>query len=213
MRDERKYTVYLHTSPSGKYYVGITKDSVKRRWQNGHGYKNQVFYRAIEKYGWDSIDHEIIASNLTKEEAENFEILLISKLHSNNPKYGYNVENGGNSTGKLSEETKKVISKSVSGEKHPNYGKHLSEETRKKISEANKGKSRPHTEETKKKMGKNRKGNKNATSYKVACEDMEFESVRDCANFYKINYHTMNNWLTGKRTMRKDFKEKGLRYI
>ena len=49
---ERNYTVYLHTSPSGKYYVGITGTSIEKRWKkNGEGYKNQVFYKAIEKYG------------------------------------------------------------------------------------------------------------------------------------------------------------------
>ena len=125
MKEERNYTVYLHTSPSGKYYVGITSISVEQRWQNGRGYKRQVFYRAIQKHGWDNIDHEIIASNLTKEEAENFEILLIKELHTTNPNYGYNVDNGGNSIGKMSEETKKKLSNKHKGFLH-------SEETKKK---------------------------------------------------------------------------------
>lgn len=29
------YTVYKHTSPNGKVYIGITKLSVERRWQEG----------------------------------------------------------------------------------------------------------------------------------------------------------------------------------
>ena len=29
------YTVYKHTSPSGKVYIGITKLGVERRWQRG----------------------------------------------------------------------------------------------------------------------------------------------------------------------------------
>lgn len=30
--EERKYTVYKHTSPEGKVYVGCTSTSPKRRW-------------------------------------------------------------------------------------------------------------------------------------------------------------------------------------
>lgn len=50
-----------------------------------------MFYRAIEKYGWDNITHEIIANNLTKEEAMKFETLLILKLNSHKSKFGYNL--------------------------------------------------------------------------------------------------------------------------
>ena len=55
---ENNYSVYVHTAPSGKMYVGITKQKPEYRWgRNGIKYKTQVFYRAIEKYGWDNIDH------------------------------------------------------------------------------------------------------------------------------------------------------------
>ena len=43
----------------------------------------------------------------TKEEAEQKEIELISQYQSNNRNFGYNIENGGNSTGKISEEQKR----------------------------------------------------------------------------------------------------------
>ena len=84
------YCVYVHTSPSGKKYVGQTRTSLKKRWRNGEGYlykykdsdeyKQPAFARAILKYGWENIEHEIIASNLTKEEADNFEKLLIKEF-------------------------------------------------------------------------------------------------------------------------------------
>ena len=32
------YIVYMHTTPSGKRYIGITAQTVERRWQNGFGY-------------------------------------------------------------------------------------------------------------------------------------------------------------------------------
>ena len=48
----RKYTVYKHTSPSGKVYIGITCRKPKYRWNNGKGYKEKdqrLFYNAIKK--------------------------------------------------------------------------------------------------------------------------------------------------------------------
>lgn len=43
------YTVYRHTSPSGKVYIGITKQKPHKRWNSGQ----PLFERAILKYGWD----------------------------------------------------------------------------------------------------------------------------------------------------------------
>lgn len=90
------WSVYVHINKiNNKYYVGITSKTPEKRWQNGYGYKGQVFYKAIEKYGWDNFEHEVIASNLTKEEAENFEKILIQKLDSFVGHNGYNVSVGG----------------------------------------------------------------------------------------------------------------------
>lgn len=119
------YKVYEHICPNGKVYIGITSQKdAERRWQYGWGYRNNIlFYRAIKKYGWGNIKHIILFDGLTKEEAERKEILFIKKLKSNNPQFGYNIENGGNCTGTHSEETKKKISESQRGEKNHNYGK------------------------------------------------------------------------------------------
>ena len=43
------YTVYMHISPSGKKYIGITCQKVKNRWNSGRGYKNNKYFaRAID---------------------------------------------------------------------------------------------------------------------------------------------------------------------
>lgn len=90
------YCVYKHTSPSGKVYFGITSKNPLDRWQNGHGYKsNPHFWNAIVKYGWDNFQHEILFSELTKEEACQKEADLISEYQSNNFEFGYNRSSGG----------------------------------------------------------------------------------------------------------------------
>lgn len=97
-REDNKWTVYVHISPSNKYYVGITSKKPKERWRNGDGYKkNEYFYRAIQKYGWNNFIHEIISEHLTKNEACDMEKLLIKKLNSSDYHHGYNISSGGSS--------------------------------------------------------------------------------------------------------------------
>ena len=91
------YVVYIHKFPNNKVYVGITGNRYpKKRWSCGNGYKTQqLMWRAIQKYGWDNIEHEIVAKNLTHEDACRLEIKLIKQYKSNNSDYGYNVSSGG----------------------------------------------------------------------------------------------------------------------
>ena len=141
------YIVYVHICPNNKKYIGITCKKPEYRWGNGKGYKNNDhFYKAIQKYGWNNIQHIILFENLTKEEAEQKEIELISKYDTTNRKYGYNNENGGHSVNKMSKRSKNKLSKSV---------KELwkNEEYRKKQSLKTPGMlGKHHTEETKQKM-------------------------------------------------------------
>ena len=150
------YTVYKHTFPNQKVYIGITCQSVHQRWRNGNAYiHNDYITSAIKKYGWDNIKHEILFTGLTKEEAEQKEIELIALYHSNEHDFEYNIANGGNHHGKHSEETKKRISEAHIGMKYGDdfkkkqsilksgnknrLGQKQSEECKRKISEKNKG--------------------------------------------------------------------------
>lgn len=115
------WCVYIHTSPSGKRYIGITSQQVKDRWRNGKGYKfNTYFGKAIKKYGWDNIKHEVVAEGLSEQDAKQMEIDLIQKYQSTDKTKGYNISLGGDGT------------KGVShyGETNPFYGKHHSEESK-----------------------------------------------------------------------------------
>lgn len=89
--------VYIHIFPNGKKYIGITSQSLKNRWRDGKGYKEQpIIWKAIQKYGWDNIEHKILFENLSKEEAEKKEKELIKEFDTliyNNK--GYNIQEGG----------------------------------------------------------------------------------------------------------------------
>ena len=136
------YTVYKHTSPNGKIYIGITKRSVKRRWQGGKNYKTSThFNNAINKYGWDNIKHEILFTGLSKCDAEKKEIELIEEYDSANPANGYNIQRGGN-TPTMSKETREKISKALKGRKYKKRRNHTEEEKR-AISKKLKGRTSP----------------------------------------------------------------------
>lgn len=112
---DNNYTVYIHINKiNNKKYIGITSQTVNRRWRSqGQGYKNcKLFYRAIQKYGWNNFDHTILYTDLNEQEAKSEEKRLIAKYQSNNPRYGYNLTDGGEHY-VFSEEAKRHISEGV----------------------------------------------------------------------------------------------------
>ena len=132
-KEERKWSVYRHTSPSGKVYIGITARSPKRRWENGKGYKrNVLFCKAIQKYGWDNIKHEVLFTGLLEERAKQLEINLIR--HYKGLGISYNITDGGDGVVGVPDSPKRL-------EAVRRYwtGRHLSDEAKAKISKANKG--------------------------------------------------------------------------
>lgn len=159
------WTVYKHTAPNGKVYIGITSQPCDKRWRSGKGYKhNQHFSSAIKEFGWGNIKHEILYENIAQEEAQRIEIELISKYKSDNREFGYNVERGGLLHDTTSNETKQKLSDinkgKFAGEKHPNYGKRLTAEQKKIISEKTRTAMANLTEEKRKRMVENGKRNK-----------------------------------------------------
>lgn len=163
------YKVYIHTFPNGKNYIGVTCQKGVLRWRlNGNGYKTQErMFRAIKKYGWASVETKILYCGLSKSEAEEIEIKVISIYKSTEKLYGYNSNNGGNVSGRNSPETRAKISIAKKGKKMSvlarknmslaQTGRKQTEETKRKLSEARKGV--PKTEEVKKKISKTLKSN------------------------------------------------------
>lgn len=123
------YCVYIHTVPKAisgyehdKKYIGITC-SIKERWRkNGSGYKRKnadgeytYFWKAIQKYGWENIKHEIVASNLLRKEACELEKFYIAKYNTHDKAYGYNLTLGGDgsSGGKITDKQRLARSKTM----------------------------------------------------------------------------------------------------
>lgn len=93
----KNWKVYIHINKiNQKKYVGITGQTLQARWRtNGIGYKGQIFYKAIKKYGWNNFDHIVLKDTYTQKEACNIEKMLISFFNSSSKKYGYNMSDGG----------------------------------------------------------------------------------------------------------------------
>lgn len=158
---DNNYTLYKHTSPSGKVYIGITGRKLTKRFDNGRGYSHSPHFRAaIKKYGWENIKHEILQTGLTKEEAEKAEIMAIEHYNSTDRRYGYNADKGGTAPGRMSEETRQKLRAHMLGDNnptrkygHPFKGKKHSEETKAKMSAAAKARTnRTVSEATKEKL-------------------------------------------------------------
>jgi hypothetical protein len=186
---ENNYTVYKHIFPNNKIYIGITKRKPQYRWNNGNGYKScPLMNKAINKYGWKNVKHEILFTNLTKEQAEEKEIQLIKEYKCNNRKYGYNIENGGNCCGTHSEETKRKIGAKSKGNKYC-LGRHISKEHIQKLHEGRIKKYKEtgiygaqgykHTEEYKKKMSQKLTGIKRNETTKKKLSEIAKKRVGD----------------------------------
>lgn len=216
------YFVYKHTFPNGKIYIGITDQKPERRWQNGSGYRRQPYvYNAIKKYKWVNVKHEILFSGLSKEEAENKEKELIAKYKSNQKAFGYNIANGGNSTGTVSEKTKEKISNSLKGrpkEKPPFKGKHHSAETKAKLSISKKGNKNPmygrHVSDyTKAKMSSSHK-NCSLCKSVICVETGEiFKSTADAARKLNLSQSNVSSVARGVRKCTKGYHFKYLKEV
>ena len=126
------YTVYQHKNKiNNKVYIGITSRDPQTRWgSQGCNYKSSpYFYNAIQKYGWDNFEHNILYTNLTKEQACKLEQTLIQKYNAMNREFGYNSTSGGEIF-VMNEETKRKISKALIGNQN-GLGHPCSEEKKK----------------------------------------------------------------------------------
>ena len=178
----KEFTVYMHTCPNGKVYIGMTsRKNLHYRFRDGKGYaNNKRFTNAIGEYGWENIKHEIVFRSSNEDEACEKEIELIKQHKATDPEFGYNIFPGGKLSASgvrwtLSEEIKKKHRESAYWKTH-----RMSDEMRAKMSLAKKGK-----------PAKNKK--------KVLCVEtnQEFESVTEAAKHFGICNTAISNCLSG----------------
>ena len=166
------FSVYMHINKiNGKRYVGITHHkNLNIRWINGKGYfRNKHFSDAINKYGWDSFEHIVVESGLSKEQACEIERRLIKEYDTQNKYKGYNITDGGEYF-------------------------HHSEESKKLMSKNRKGKGmRQFSEEHKHKLRENHSGG--VEKKKVLCIEtgIIYESINDAARAVNINKKLISN--------------------
>lgn len=96
------YQIYKLTAPSGKMYIGLTKQTIKVRWSN-HVRKaftrvdyNHGLYNAIRKYGPAAFVISELATAASKQEAQRLERRFIAL---EDPSLLYNVSPGGEADG------------------------------------------------------------------------------------------------------------------
>lgn len=237
-----RYCVYCHTNKiDGKKYFGQTGLVPEIRWgKNGKKYNGcPHFYCAIQKYGWDGFYHDIIASNLTLKEANNFEELMIAKFHTQDPQFGYNIANGGDNR-TPTEETRKKMSDVRKGEKNHLARAVLCDGMRfghigacadyykvgRTLMNSWLLRKRPmpqvfmdmglvyeDNQDVKYVAPKGRKRGNSPRARAVICDEVEYQCVNDCADAYNVNFHTMFNWLTGEKRMPSRFVNFGLRFV
>lgn len=206
------YTVYEHVFPNGKRYIGITCQDVRKRWQNGNGYKTQYFMNlAIEKYGWENIKHNILETQLTKWEAKNKEKYYISKYKTDKLSCGYNRTPGGDF-----HTCKSIICDGIKFDSLNNFckqeglsvktvGDWLNGRTPMDLSYFNRG---LRYENQKLEIIKG-----DFFKKKIICDGIIYESIRSFARQNNVNPGTVTHWLRGDTGMPQRWFDAGLRYL
>lgn len=134
----KKGVIYKATNiVNGKSYIGQSINFVSRKAGHKKGKGNcWLFYRAIEKYGFDSFEWQIIEENIDEDLLDEKEIYYIEKYNTYAAlpnAQGYNLTKGGNhvfgSSGEhhflnlMSEEKREEWIRSYRiGENNPNFG-------------------------------------------------------------------------------------------
>ena len=166
-----KYTIYKTTNLiNGKFYIGKHQTI---NLNDGYLGSGKALIKAIQKYGRDNFQKEVLFEFNTEAEMNAKEIELVTEEFckcNTNYNLGVGGEGGSHFKGRThSEDTKKILSEKAKLQKH-------SEESRLKISEANRKRwadgdnklkqsikftGRKFSEEHKRKISEAMKGNKN----------------------------------------------------
>jgi hypothetical protein len=131
------YTIYKHTSPSGKAYIGLTKNTMMHRWKQHRafassaykGVNGKKFWSALRKYqnGWI---HTVLGNAESLGEANALEGFYIA--YYDTWINGYNSTPGGNAIVQLTEAGRQRMVAANTGQQR--HIKPHSEESKNQIS-------------------------------------------------------------------------------
>ncbi len=159
------YIYVITNNINGKTYVGQTATTIANRWRSHVNSFNRFaktgedptnLKRAMLKYGIENFSICMLYE-CEESELDSLEEIYIELMDSRNS--GYNMTTGGGGTRghKWSEESRRKLSESISGEKNVKFGKPLPEYVKAKLSESLSGSKNPfsgktHTDEAKRKI-------------------------------------------------------------
>lgn len=165
--------IYKITSPSGRVYIGQSRDikERERHYKYSKCKQQPALYNSIKKYGWSNHKFEII-HRCDICELNNLEVYYIDLFQTfNNKKIGLNLKTGGEYRVMLSDESKKKIIEANLGRTPWNKGKIdvYSKETRLSMGNGRRGKKMP--QESIRKMILSRTGQKRSAESRKRMSD------------------------------------------
>lgn len=189
--------VYMTTNlVNNKKYIGKHSKNSENYFGSG-----RLLIKAIKKYGRHNFNREILSYANSKIELDDLEIYYIQKYDAIKSKNFYNLNGGGTGgncfIGYSDEELKEYK------EKMRKINKEIQSrlEVKEKIGKANSG--RKFTDEHKNKLSEAtriKKPSRNKKVYSVFNGKINnFDSIKDCSVFFKINIHTARKILFSKK--------------
>lgn len=181
--------IYLRTSPSVKYYVGLTTNETKRQehWLNTkRDYGGYLIRDARKRYPPETWGYTVLAEVFSPSRSDlmvwlnALEVYFIWRYDSNNPEHGYNLTRGGE--GRLGYKCRPGVKARLSA---LYKGRPLSEETKTKISRAAKG--RKVSEEARRKMSASRKGYRHTEAAKAKMSAVQRGLVKSVSGGIKLS--------------------------
>jgi group I intron endonuclease len=123
MNMPKSYVYKLTNKVNGKVYVGKSNNPSKRlirhfstaKTGRAQNHKYQIIHKAIKKYGKENFIFEILEECNSEQIAYEQEVFWVRKLKSNDPKLGYNQNEGGLGGHTPNEEVRQQISVSLTG--------------------------------------------------------------------------------------------------
>jgi group I intron endonuclease len=177
VKSEDKPGIYkILNKINGKVYIGQTWHLNYRWIQHKSAEHNIHLSRAFEQYGIENFEYSILEefppAEGTRDLLYDREIYYIAQYHATNPKYGYNIMEGGRGRPLAPETIAKL--KAIRGPLHHGWKRVVGDEERRQMSERMKGPKNPMygrspAKEMNERYSRERQGSNNPAARKVKC--------------------------------------------